>query len=91
MLHNIAHVHVSYCCLFVLFLQEVLIPYDPKSKHLRVDKNISLRVYCKDKAPGTYKIILHVYHYTCTYLCVYVYLSLCVYTLNCVYSGNYLS
>lgn len=31
--------------------QHVLHPYDPNAKHLRVDKNISLRVYCKDKAP----------------------------------------
>jgi len=31
----------------------VLTPYDPKSQHLRVDKNIPLRVYCRDKTPGT--------------------------------------
>ena len=35
-------------------LQQVLLPYDPKEKHLRVDKNITLRVYCKDKGPGTF-------------------------------------
>ena len=37
----------------VFSLQQVLSPYDPKEKHLRVDKNVTLRVYCKDKAPGT--------------------------------------
>lgn len=31
--------------------QQVLSPYDPKEKHLRVDKNVTLRVYCKDRAP----------------------------------------
>ena len=29
----------------------MLSPYDPKSQKLRVDKNISLRVYCRDIAP----------------------------------------
>jgi hypothetical protein len=32
--------------------QQVLVPYDPKSRRLRVDKNICLRVYCRDKARG---------------------------------------
>ena len=48
------YMYIGYGYLCLLSLQEVLIPYDPKSKHLRVDKNISLRVYCKDKAPGTW-------------------------------------
>ncbi|CAI8057604.1 Protein KIAA0100 [Geodia barretti] len=30
--------------------QQVLVPYDPKSRRLRVDRNICLRVYCRDKA-----------------------------------------
>ena len=30
-------------------LQEVLVPYD---RDWRVDKNVRLRVYCRDKAPG---------------------------------------
>lgn len=38
--------------------QQVLIPYDPKEKHLRVDKNVTLRVYCKDKAPGKWCKVL---------------------------------
>ena len=36
----------------LLFCQGVLSPYDPQSRRLRVDKNISLRIYCRDQAPG---------------------------------------
>ena len=39
-------------CAFFFVFQQVLFPYDPKDKHLRVDKNVTLRVYCKDRAPG---------------------------------------
>lgn len=30
----------------------MLYPHDPKCKKLRVDRDISLRVYCRDQAPG---------------------------------------
>ena len=30
-------------------LQEVLVPYN---QDMRVDKNVRLRVFCRDKAPG---------------------------------------
>ena len=30
--------------------QEVVSPYDPMNRHLKVDKNISLRVFCRDRA-----------------------------------------
>ena len=33
-------------------LQEVLSPYDPQSRRLRVDKNVSMRIYCRDQSPG---------------------------------------
>ena len=32
--------------------QEVVSPYDPMNRHLKVDKNISLRVFCRDRARG---------------------------------------
>ena len=53
-------------CHALLPLQEVLKPYDPNSKHLRVDKNISLRVYCKDKAPGMCIHYMHLYLSSCS-------------------------
>ena len=40
------------CAVSLSLIQQVLVPYDPKEKHLRVDKNVTLRVYLKDKAPG---------------------------------------
>lgn len=66
--------------------QHVLHPYDPNSKHLRVDKNICLRVYCKDKAPGKYiKLLLRYFPslLLCNYTCR---LSLCVVdcTVDCL-------
>ena len=35
----------------------MLVPYDPKSRRLRVDKNICLRVYCRDQARGELQLI----------------------------------
>ena len=49
-------VHIrTYCDVHTVCcgVQQVLVPYDPKSRGLRVDKNICLRVYCRDKARGT--------------------------------------
>ncbi len=50
---------IAVCC----NVQHVLHPYDPNSKHLRVDKNICLRVYCKDKAPGEWVSVPLYLHY----------------------------
>ena len=46
------YVYVSMYIHVIIILQQVLVPYDPKARHLRVDKNICLRVYCRDKARG---------------------------------------
>lgn len=53
---------VQFCCAVDMIVgvvlmsrsvsQEVLSPFDPQSRRLRVDKNISLRIYCRDQAPG---------------------------------------
>ena len=44
-------------------MQQVLVPYDPKSRRLRVDKNICLRMYCRDQASGEHYIESPVYNY----------------------------
>ena len=45
-------VHPDRICCYVI-LQNVLSPYDPADRHLRVDKNVSLRIFCRNQAPGS--------------------------------------
>ena len=37
-------------------------PFDPASRRLRVDKNVSLRIYCRDQAPGKDDVSLECYY-----------------------------